>query len=78
MVEKGGKKPEGQADPLHTSKKRMRGVGVIYADPKSAVNLALTPTGKERLKQLAELNKLSRSEYLERLLARESEKLELP
>jgi hypothetical protein len=73
------KKPEGQADQWHTPKKRMRGEGVFYDEPKSeTVNLALTPTGKARLRQLAALNKLSMSEYVERWLAGKTEGLILP
>lgn len=76
MAEKGSKKPEGQADQWRTPKKRMKNEGVFYKELKSErVKLALTPTGKARLKQLAELNKLSRSEYLERWLASEIEGL---
>jgi hypothetical protein len=73
------RKPEGQADQWHTPKKRMRGEGVFYDEPKSeTVNLALTPTGKARLRQLAALNKLSMSEYVERWLAGKTEGLILP
>ena len=73
------KKPEGQADQWHTPKKRMRGEGVFYDEPKSkTVNLTLTPTSKERLRQLAALNKLSMSEYVERWLAGKTEGLILP
>ena len=70
------RKPEGQAEQWHTPKKRMRGEGVFYDEPKSeTVNLALTPTGKATLKQLAALNKLSMSEYVERWLISKSEEL---
>ena len=70
------RKPEGQADQWHTPKKRMRGEGVFYDEPKSeTVNLALTPTGKATLKQLAAQNKLSMSEYVERLLISKAEEL---
>jgi hypothetical protein len=63
------KKPEGQADQWRTPRKRMRGEGVFYTEPKSeTVKLALTPTGKLRLQQLAALNKLSMSEMVERWL----------
>ena len=73
------RKPEGQAEQWHTPKKRMRGEGVFYDEPKSeTVNLALTPTGKARLRQLAALNKLSMSEYVERWLAGKTEGLILP
>ena len=70
------RKPEGQAEQWHTPKKRMRGEGVFYDEPKSeTVNLALTPTGKATLKRLAALNKLSMSEYVERWLISKAEEL---
>ena len=73
------KKPEGQADQWRTPKKRMRGEGVFYNEPKSkTVKLALTPTGKARLQQLAALNKLSMSEYFERWLTGKTDGLILP
>jgi hypothetical protein len=73
------RKPEGQADQWRTPKKRMRGEGVFYDEPKSeTVKLTLTPTGKARLKQLAALNKLSMSEYFERWLAGKTEGLIVP
>jgi DNA-binding TFAR19-related protein (PDSD5 family) len=60
-------KPEGQEEQWRTSIKRMRGEGVFYDEPKSeTLQVALTPTAKSRIKQLAALNKLSISEYLER------------
>ncbi len=63
------KKPEGQLDQWRTPKKRMKGEAVFHDEPKSeTVKLALTPTSKTRLKQLAALNKLSLSEYVERWL----------
>jgi DNA-binding TFAR19-related protein (PDSD5 family) len=63
------KKPEGQAEQWHTPKKRMRGEGVFYNEPKSeTVKLALTPTAKLRLQELAALSKLSMSEMVERWL----------
>jgi DNA-binding TFAR19-related protein (PDSD5 family) len=71
-------KPEGQTQQWHTARKRMRGEGVFYDEPKSeTIQAALTPTAKARLKQLAALNKLSVSEYLERWL-REVDGLILP
>ena len=55
------------------------GEGVFYDEPKSeTAKLALTPTGKARLKQLAALNKLSMSEYVERWLSGKTEGLKLP
>lgn len=76
---RGIKKPEGQAEQWRTPKKRMRGEGVFYDEPKSeTVKLALTPTGKARLQQLAALNKLSMSEYFERWLTGKTEGLILP
>jgi hypothetical protein len=73
------KKPEGQADQWRTAKKRMRGEGVFYDEPKSeTVKLALTPTSKARLQQLAALNKLSMSEFFERWLKGKSNDLILP
>lgn len=73
------KKPEGLAEQWHTPKKRMKGEGVFYDEPKSeTVKLSLTPTGKAKLKQLAALNKLSMSEYLERWLAGKTDVLILP
>ena len=73
------RKPEGQAEQWHTPKKRMRGEGVFYDEPKSeTVKLALTPTGKARLRQLAALNKLSMSEFFERWLAGNTDGLILP
>jgi len=73
------RKPEGQAEQWHTPKKRMRGEGVFYDEPKSeTVKLALTPTGKATLKQLAALNKLSMSEYVERWLISKAEELITP
>ena len=73
------KKPEGQVDQWRTPEKRMRGKGVFYDETKSATaKLALTPTSKARLKQLAALNKLSMSEYIERLLAGKTDGLILP
>jgi DNA-binding TFAR19-related protein (PDSD5 family) len=60
-------KPERQEEQWRTSIKRMRGEGVFYDEPKSeTLQVALTPTAKSRIKQLAALNKLSISEYLER------------
>jgi hypothetical protein len=57
----------------------MRGEGVFYNEPKSkTVKLALTPTGKARLQQLAALNKLSMSEYFERWLTGKTDGLILP
>ncbi|MEP0884637.1 hypothetical protein NDI49_24110 [Trichocoleus sp. ST-U3] len=71
-------KPEGQTQQWRTPKKRMRDEGVFYDEKKSqTIQAALTPTSKARLKQLAALNKLSVSEYLERWL-REVEGLILP
>lgn len=73
------KKPEGQAEQWRTPKKRMKGEGVFYDEPKSeTVKLSLTPTGKARLKQLAALNKLSMSEYLEQWLLGKTDGLILP
>ena len=73
------KKPEGQADQWRTPQKRMKGEGVFYDEPKSeTVKLSLTPTGKAKLKELAALNKLSMSEYLERWLASQTDVLILP
>ncbi len=73
------KKPEGQAEQWRTPKKRMRGEGVFYNEPKSeTVKLALTPSSKARLQQLTALNKLSMSELLERWLANKTEGLVLP
>ncbi len=63
------KKPEGQEQQWRTSTKRMRGEGVFYSEAKSeTIQAALTPTAKTRLKELAQQNKLSISEYLERWL----------
>jgi DNA-binding TFAR19-related protein (PDSD5 family) len=60
-------KPEGQEQQWRTSTKRMRGEGVFYDEAKSEIlQVGLTPTAKERIKQMAALNKLSVSEYLER------------
>ena len=79
MAKKRIKKPEGQADQWHTPKKRMKGKGVFYDEPKSeTAKLALTPTAKARLKQLAALNKVSMSEYVERWLTGKTEELKLP
>jgi len=79
MAKKRIKKPEGQADQWHTPKKRMKGKGVFYDEPKSeTAKLALTPTAKSRLKQLAALNKVSMSEYVERWLTGKTEELKLP
>ncbi len=62
-------KPEGQEEQWRVSIKRMRGKGVFYEESKSeTIQAALTPTAKARLKELAMLNKLSISEYLERWL----------
>jgi DNA-binding TFAR19-related protein (PDSD5 family) len=62
-------KPEGQTQQWCTPIKRVRGKGVFYDEKKSeTIQAALTPTAKARLKQLAALNKLSVSEYLERWL----------
>jgi hypothetical protein len=73
------KKPEGQAEQWRTPKKRMRGEGVFYNEPKSeTVKLSLTPTGKARLQQLAALNKLSMSEYFERWVTGKTDGLILP
>ncbi len=67
-------KPEAQEKQWRTPKKRMRGQGVFYEERKSeTVQAALTPTAKARLKQLAALNKLSVSEYLERWLKRDDD-----
>ncbi len=75
---RGIQKPEGQTQQWRTPKKRMRGEGVFYKERKSeTVQAALTSTAKVRLKQLAALNKLSVSEYLERWL-REVDGLILP
>ena len=79
MVKKRIKKPEGQAAQWHTPKKRMRGEGVFYDEPKSeTVRLSLTPTGKAGLKQLAGLDKLSMSEYVERWVSSRLKDLNLP
>jgi hypothetical protein len=73
------KKPEGQAEQWQAPKKRMKGEGVFYEEPKSeTAKLSLTPTGKDTLKQLAAVNKLSMSEFLERWLANKTEGLILP
>jgi DNA-binding TFAR19-related protein (PDSD5 family) len=73
------KKPEGQADQWRTPQKRMKGEGVFYDEPKSqTVKLALTPSSKARLQQLAALNKLSMSEYFERWLTGKTDGLILP
>jgi DNA-binding TFAR19-related protein (PDSD5 family) len=67
-------KPKAQEKQWRTPKKRMRGQGVFYEERKSeTVQAALTPTAKARLKQLAALNKLSVSEYLERWLKRDDD-----
>ena len=79
MAEKCIKKPEGQVEQWRTPKKRMKNEGVFYPEPKSeTAKLALTPTAKARLKQLAALNKVSMSEYLERWLTGNTEGLKLP
>ena len=79
MAKKRIKKPEGQAEQWHTPKKRMKGEGVFYDEVKSeTAKLALTPTAKARLKQLAALNRMSMSEYLERWLIGKTEGLKLP
>ncbi len=71
-------KPEGQEQQWRTSIKRMRGEGVFYDEAKSeTLQVALTPTAKEKIKQKAALNKLSVSEYLERWI-REIDGLILP
>jgi DNA-binding TFAR19-related protein (PDSD5 family) len=63
------RKPEGQEQQWRTSVKRMKGEGVFYKELKSeTVQAALTPTAKARLRELADLNRLSISEYLERWL----------
>jgi hypothetical protein len=73
------KKPAGQEEQWRIPEKRMRGQGIFYEQPKSeTVKLCLTPAGKARLMQLASLSKLSMSEYLERWLMGNSDKLFLP
>ncbi len=73
------KKPEGQAEQWRTPKKRMRGEGVFYDEPKSeTVKLALTPSNKARLQQLAALNKLSMSEFVGRWISGKMDGLILP
>ncbi len=73
------KKPEGQEEQWRTPRKRMKGQGIFYAEPKSeTVKLTLTPTGKAKLQKLAELSKLSMSEFLERWLMGETDGLNLP
>jgi hypothetical protein len=73
------KKPEGQADQWGTPKKRMRGEGVFYDEPKSeTLKISLTPTRKARWRQLAALSKLSVSEYIERWVAGKTDGLILP
>jgi len=62
------KKPEGQADQWSIPKKRVKGEAIFYDELKSvSVKVLLTPTATERFNQLAAQNKLSKSEYLERL-----------
>lgn len=73
------KKPQGQTEQWRTKKKRMRGEGVFYAEPKSeTVKLSLTPAGKAKLQFWAAVNQLSMSEYIERWLPGESDGLTLP
>jgi hypothetical protein len=73
------KKPEAQENQWRTPQKRMKGQGVFYSEPKSeTVKLALTPSGKTTLKQLAALNGLSMSELIERWLSGKTDKLMLP
>jgi hypothetical protein len=73
------KKPEGQAEQWHTPKKRMRGKGVFYDEPKSeTVKLSLTPTSKALLQHFAAINKLSMSEFFERWLTGRADGLILP
>jgi hypothetical protein len=63
------KKPENQQDQWQVPQKRTRGQGVFYDEPKSAkINLALTPTAKKMLIELAKSSKLSASEFMERWL----------
>jgi hypothetical protein len=73
------KKPEGQEAQWRTPQKREKGKGVFRKEPKSeTAKLALTPSSKARLQQLANLNKISMSEYIERWLRCETEELILP
>lgn len=63
------KKPEGQLEQWSKPIKRMRGEPVFHDQPKSeTAKICLTPKAKSRLLELAALNKLSVSEYLERWL----------
>jgi hypothetical protein len=57
----------------------MRGEGVFYAEAKSErIKLALTPSSKAKLQDLAALNKLSMSELVERWIINKIEGLILP
>lgn len=72
------KKPAAQAEQWQTPEKRQRGQGVFYDEPKSErLQIALTPTAKKKLENLANLNELSISELLERWLRGERE-IKLP
>ncbi len=67
MGKKKIKKPENQQEQWRTPEKRMRNQGVFYTEPKSAkIHVALTPSSKKKLNQLAESAKLSVSEFIER------------
>ncbi len=67
MGKKKIKKPENQQEQWQTSEKRMKNQGVFYEEPKSAkIHIALTPSSKKKLNELAKSAKLSVSEFMER------------
>jgi hypothetical protein len=62
-------KPINQLDQWQTPEKRTKGKGVFYDEAKSEkIHIALTPTAKNKLTELANSNGLSVSEFLERWL----------
>jgi hypothetical protein len=64
---KKNKKPENQQEQWQTPEKRMRNQGVFYEETKSAkIHIALTPSSKKKLNELAKTAKLSVSEFMER------------
>ena len=62
------KKPEFSKRVLDKKKRANRGEALYYDEVKEKLNLTLTPTAKKLLGELAKKNKLSRSEWIERVI----------
>ena len=75
MPKKKNKKPEFSKRVLDKKKRSARGEGIYYDEVKEKLNLTVTPTAKKMLGELALENSLSRSEWTERIIKSEHQKM---